>query len=95
VIGYYEARSTGSVTVRFSVEGAATAWLFTDTIKSNFPNIKRNQQFQTSIDLVKDQFYFLRFHTVFLTGGSGLYKFNLSYEGLSTSSPANSNIYYP
>lgn len=95
VIGYYKAKSTGSATVQFSVDGTATGWVFTDQIEPNFPNIKGSQLYQTTIDLVKDQFYFLRFDIVFLTAGSGLYTFNLAYEGLSNTSPANSDIYYP
>jgi hypothetical protein len=95
MIGYYKAKYTGLANIKFYVNGTANAWIFDNNILPNFPNIAGPKVYETSMNLVKDQFYFVRFDIVYLSPSSGLYNFNVTYPNISSFKVYNTELFYP
>ncbi len=95
VIGYYKAKYTAKTTIQFYVNGTANAWVFNDNLQPNFPSIKDLELYETMIDMIKDQFYYLRFDISYIDWISGMYYFRVSYPGIASSLVDLSDLYYP
>jgi hypothetical protein len=95
VVGYYKALHTAQAKIKFYVDGTANAWIFDDSVQPNLPNIQNLEPYEITINVMKDEFYYVRFDIVYLNGGSGLYDFNIIYPDQPQTIFTLSDLYYP